>query len=260
MFTEWSWRRHAWMKQPFWHLGQRSALDRVHCFHATAADEFEDVRRRGFRQPVAVIPNGIDVPPDVDRHEKTNRIVFLSRIDPKKGLELLFEAWSSLAQDFRDWELVIAGPLDSTYADKMQNLVRERAIPRTTFSGAVYGARKTELLAGSRLFVLPTYSENFGLAIADALAHGTPVITTIETPWKDLSERGCGWSIRPDARELKEAMTRALSTPALELSAMGAIGRAWMARDYGWDGVAERMTEVYRWLIDGGAKPECVAV
>ncbi|HLF97411.1 MAG TPA: glycosyltransferase [Methylococcaceae bacterium] len=258
MFTPWSWRHHALVKKPFWYALQKPALGRVDCFHATADSELEDVRRRGFRQPVAVIPNGVEIPDLAGTGKVGQRLVFLSRIHEKKGVHLLIRAWRTLADRYPGWELVIAGSVDSAYGQDMVRLAQEIGAPRLRFAGEVLGREKTELLAGARLFVLPTFSENFGIAIAEALAHGTPAITTVETPWTGLEARGCGWCIQADLPALERTLALAMNRSSEELEAMGISGRRWVAEDYGWQRVAGMMESVYRWLLGQGSRPSCV--
>lgn len=256
MFTPWSWRRRAAIKRPFWYLLQQRALRRVDCFHATAPSEYDDIRARGFQQPVAIVPNGVVVPDLSDAPARDNTVVFLSRIHPKKGLDLLLPVWRDIAARFPGWRLVIAGPLDSAYAQKLRTAAQD--IPRLEFVGQVLGAAKRALLASARLFVLPTYSENFGIAIAEALAHGVPVITTHATPWAGVKDRACGWIIEPTGPALREAMICALDRDAATLAAMGATGRQWMQAEFGWEQVAAQMDRVYRWLAFDEPRPDCV--
>jgi glycosyltransferase involved in cell wall biosynthesis len=255
MLSSWSMRYKAALKAPFWALLQKPALARSHCLHVTAPIEYEDVRRVGLRAPVAVIPYGIDIPQLRPGEPRLKRVVFMSRIDPKKGVDLLLPAWQALAADFSDWELVIAGPLGGTYADSMQALARRLAVPRVRFTGQVLGEDKRALLSGAALFVLPTRSENFGMVVPEALAHGTPVITTDETPWQEIRRRGCGWIIHPERQELEQVLRAAMSRPPEHLRAMGATGRAWMQADYAWGRIAAMMRDTYAWLLHGGVRP-----
>lgn len=259
MFSQWSWQYKAHLKRPFWYLLQKPALKRVDCFHATSQEEVEDIRRRGFTQPIALIPNGVEVPPtEALSPSKENKLVFLSRIHTKKGVHLLIPAWLQIADQFPDWKLVIAGKLDSAYATEMQELAKTHQAPRLEFAGEVLGSAKTQLLSSARLFVLPSFSENFGIAIAEALAHKTPVITTIHTPWHNLNKNQCGWCIPATQDALIQALQTSLSIPSATLDEMGTTGRIWMENDFSWPEIAQKMEAVYNWLLEEGDIPQSI--
>ena len=258
MMSTWAWGFKSNLKRPFWKFLQRPALERVNCFHTTAENELEDVRRLDFKQPVAVIPNGVQLP-DISGIQKCNRrLVFLSRIHEKKGLHLLIPAWRAIQESFPDWELVIAGKIRDDYGNRMVKLAENLDTERIIFLGEVLGDQKRELLAGARLFVLPSFSENFGIAVAEAMAHGTPVITTDETPWTNLEQRNCGWCIRPCEKELTETLQKAMNLPLEQLDEMGAAARQWMEREYSWEAIAAMMNQSYSWLLYGGKKPDFI--
>lgn len=256
--SAWSMRYKALVKKPFWHLLQKPALHRCHCFHATSLEEYECIREVGLRGPVAVIPNGIDVPDSCNDRLRRKRIVFLSRIDPVKGIDMLLHAWASIQAEFTDWELVIAGPLKGAYPDSMQALAGELGAERVTFTGEVLGEAKRSLLQTASLFVLPSHSENFGIAVAEALAHGLPVITTTGTPWSGVSTHDCGWYVAPELNALRDALRSALTRPLAILHQMGINGHVWMQRDYSWAHIAGMMRNTYQWLLQGGQRPEWV--
>jgi len=258
MLSPWSMQHKSLIKQPFWQLLQKPALQRVDCFHVTAPLEYDDIRRVGLKTPASIIPNGVDIPELPEKIQKLKKIVFLSRIDPKKGLDILLPAWTAIANKFEDWELVIAGPLDGEYPKTVQAMAEELGTPRVKFIGQILGEEKRNLLASASLFVLPTYSENFGIAVAEALAHGTPVITTTETPWTDVKQKNCGWCIPPDEDKLKETLTEALNQPLQKLQEMGDHGRVWMQQDYAWPRIAEMMKQTYAWLQHNSSKPDWI--
>ena len=257
--------RSKWKKRiAWWLLGQRLTLTRAHCFHATAESEAEDIRRLGFRQPVAIIPNGIEIPDlpiDRPRHGDRRTLLFMSRVHPIKGVDSLLKAWGALAPRYPEWDLAIVGPSDPPgYLDKMKALATRLGLARVSFVGPLYGAAKSEAYWNADVFVLPTHSENFGLVIGEALAHGCPAITTREAPWAGLQTHSCGWWIEDSLKALTVALDQAMSLDRGALAEMGARGRAWMERDFGWDGIARQMSDVYLWLLGRGERPACVVL
>ena len=254
--SQWAMNYKKFIKLPFWNLRQRPALSRCHAFLATAENELQDIERAGIRGEGMLIPNGVDIP-DVDMmRPRPKHILFLSRIHPVKGLDMLIKAWKSLAEEFPDWSLDIAGALDGEYATSVQKLVRTESVPRVNFLGEVHGDEKSRLFREASLFVLPSFTENFGIVVAEALAAGVPVITTTGTPWKGLLEaHGCGWTVNPEQHALSVPIRHALSRTEGELRAIGGAGRSWMERDYSWSGVAEQMHIAYDYLLHGGSRP-----
>src|SRR5690606_27143605 len=125
----------------------------------------------------------------------SRRLLFLARIHKKKGVDVLLNAWRRLEERHPDWELTIAGPDDGGYLDGMKQLAAALQLRRVDFTGPVYGERKSTLLQSSDLYVLPTHSENFGMTVAEALAHGVPAIVTKGAPWQGLEDHQCGWWI-----------------------------------------------------------------
>lgn len=247
-------------KRLFWPLLQRPVMSRASCFHATGDAEYNDIRRLGFGQPVAIIPNGIHLPkvestgtrpPDALR-----TLLFVGRIHPTKGIDLLLEAWREVAPRFPDWQLQIVGSdrgyrRHSGYLAKMQELARSLDAKRVVFSGELNGARKWEAFQQADLYVLPSHSENFGMTVAEALASGTPVITTRGTPWEQLGKRGAGWWVDISVGAIASALRDACSRTATDLAEMGLRGRRWMEEEYSWDVIGRKMSLTYRWLAGG---------
>lgn len=258
--SEWAMASGSWVKKAFWPFIQKPALDPVTCFHATAASEYEDIRRLGFQQPVAIIPNGVDIPDLPPKlYSNTRTLLFLSRIHPTKGLDILLKAWGALQNRFDDWEIRIVGPDSGDgYLPKMKRLATELGLKRVTFEGPLYGTDKLEAYRKSELFVLPTHSENFGMAVAEALASGVPVIVTKGAPWGELEQNKGGWWIDIGLGPLVACLEKALTVSPENLSEMGLHGRAWMKNEYSWDKIGLRMLEVYNWVLKGGRKPDCV--
>lgn len=258
-FSSWAMQHGSSVKRLFWPFLQKPALARATCFHATAESEYEDVRRLGFRQPVAVLPNGIDLPVLVrDKSARTGAkrtLLFLSRVHPIKGIELLLNAWQRIQVIFPDWQLRIVGSDDgyhgsTGYSDKLAEMARRLGLRDVEFSGALYSMDKYDAYLDADLFVLPTFSENFGMAVAEALAHGTPAIVTKGAPWSGLAAQQSGWWIDSGTEPLIGCLTEAMSLSPTQLAVMGRRGREWMGRDFSWQGIGAKMAETYRWLCN----------
>ena len=258
MLEQWSLKHRALKKKIAWGLYQKRILRGAAVLHATSAAEAQSARRAGFRQPIAVIPNGADLPPLNPLPATPGQsVVFLSRIHPKKGLLDLVEAWSALRPT--GWELLIAGPDENGYRQVVEGAIRKQHLEGSVrLLGPVEGTEKSQLLQKARWFVLPSYSENFGLVIAEALAAEVPVITTHGTPWEELNERQCGMWIPTGAEALTKALRSALSMPEDIRREMGIRGRQLIAEHYGWSGIALQMKSVYLWISQGGTQPDCV--
>lgn len=259
--SRWAMQNGSFFKKVFWPLAQRPVLESVTCFHATAYSEYEDIRRLGFRQPVAIIPNGIDIPIVHQNEPETNRtLLFLGRIHPKKGLEMLLPAWKVLQQKFPDWQLKIIGPDNHGHQTKMQELSERLGLQRIEFCEPRYGKAKTESFVGADLFVLPTYSENFGMAVAEALAAGVPAVVTRGAPWAELEKHNAGWWVDISVEGLVVGLSNAMAKDRDELSSMGQRGRAWMASEYSWSEIGKHMLQTYEWILHGGNTPDWVLV
>lgn len=237
---------------------QWPVLTRAGLLHATSVEELADIRRLGFRAPVAVIPNGIDMPGDVPPAAigPLRVLLFLGRLHPVKGIDRLLAAWERLAPRHPDWSLRLAGPGEPDHVAAVER--RAASLPRVTLSGPVYGADKSAAYRSASLFVLPSHSENFGMAVAEALAHGLPAVVGKGAPWSGLVAEQAGWWVENDVETLTATLDSAMAKAPEALAAMGARGRAWMARDFGWAGIAERMVAAYRYARGEAPQPDWV--
>ena len=266
MLEPWALRYHKGRKAVAWRLYQHRALARSAGLLATAEPEYAALRALGLRAPVAVIANGVVVPP-APRATPTpgNRrtLLFLSRLHPKKNLIGLLDAWRIICSDtqFDGWTLRIAGPDEGGHrADVGAHIARLGLTARVVVAGAIAEADKADAFAAADLFVLPSFSENFGIVVTEALAHGVPVITTHGTPWAELPKRGCGWWVAPTPVALAGALGEAMSLDAAARTAMGAAGRDYVGAAFGWDRIAANTLGFYEWLLHGGCRPDYVDV
>ena len=244
-------------KRVAWHLYQRRTLGLADAFQATSEAEAADVRRAGLRQPVAVIPHGVAMPPEVPpRPARAGRrtALFLSRVHPIKGLPDLVEAWGRVRPD--GWRLVVAGPDEEGHRAELERQVGAAGLGgAVSFTGPVEESAKWDLYREADLFVLPTHSENFGIVVAEALAAGLPVLTTRGAPWRALETERCGWWTDVGAEPVAAALREATAAPPDALRAMGERGRAYVRAELSWERSAAEHLALYRWLLGDGPRP-----
>lgn len=257
--ARWSLAKGKWKKRIFGALFQYPALRLTDMFHATSEKEYEEIRDQGYKQPVAIVPIGMDVP-EVESHVKEDvgrvrKVVFFGRLHKVKGVDRLVRAWEEVAQG--GWELVIAGP-DCGMLEVLKRIVAEGDVPRVSFVGEINGSAKYDFLAGGDIYVLPSDTENFGVTVAEALASGTPVIASQGTPWQGLEKERCGRWIPIGVEPLAAALKEMIAMSDEERAAMGARGREWIRRDFSWKGIGAQMKSAYEWLLGHGDRPEWV--
>ena len=184
------------------------------------------------------------------------KALFLGRIHKIKNLLNLLEAWAQL--DSIDWILQLAGPNeDGHLAEVQQRISRLGLQDHVQYLGSIEDANKREVYASADLFILPSFSENFGVVVAEALSHGLPVIATRGTPWQGLEQHGCGWWVEPNVDGLLGALRQAVAKKPADLQEMGARGQA-HGREFDWQSIAGKTIEVYRWVLGRGDRPSCV--
>ena len=263
MLEPWSLRQ-KWLKKRIARLAyQDRDLRCAAALHATAESEAEQFRRLGFANRIIVSPNGVNVPGVFERQQTPNerkRALFVSRMHPKKGVMELVDAWHRWESGCRSpsgmgWccELVytVSGGLEKEYEAKVRSRVAELGLEdRFVFTGALNDVEKWDAYARADLFVLPTYSENFGIVVAEALWAGVPVITTRGTPWQELETERCGWWIDAGEKPLAAALTRATALSDGERREMGVRGRSLVEKKYTWDAVCGEMVRGYRGILE----------
>ncbi len=255
MLEPWSLTQRTWAKRAALATWEGGTLRRAALLHATSEAEAAQFHSLGLRNPVAILPNLVEVPP-VSRDaggDDHRGVLFLSRLHPKKGVEPLVRVWARVAPDFPGWSLRVHGPDPDGLGARLRGIAHGLGLREPSFhlGPEVDGEAKEAVFRQASLFVLPTQSENFGNTVAEALARGLPVITTTGAPWEGLTREGCGWWIPAEEAALEAALREALALPPSSRRAMGEKGRAWMARDFGADRVALGMIQAYGTLRSG---------
>lgn len=262
MLAPWAMRHKYWRKKAAWQLYQRRDLMRATAIHATSAEEAGHVAALNLGHTATLIPNGADLPTDTPSPETAARTgprkaVFLGRLHPVKGLPLALEAWKNVRPD--DWVFEIAGPDEDGYRAVLQDQITRLALEDCVrLIGAVDGNAKTGLLGAADLFVLPSHSESFGMVVAEALAHGLPVLTTKAVPWPDLERIDCGWRVPVSVQGLADGLSMATTLSDEARIAMGVRGHDLVRTQYSWESVAMRFLDLYA-SVQAGFKTGQVA-
>lgn len=242
----WSGTRKMFLKR-LWEVTCNALIRPGRCvLHVTSRAESEESCMRIPRARPIVIENGIELPPVLEprgwRPGGRIRLLYIGRLDPKKGIENLFEALSSLDEAVT---LAVCGTGDTRYVDSLKELAKRRGIAsRVDFVGEVGGQAKAEAFRDADVCVVPSHTENFAVVVAEALAHGVPVIASKGTPWSGLVEHDCGLWVDNDPASLVAAIQE---IRARDLPGMGVRGRLWV-RTFSWEKIAERMWGVYQML------------
>jgi glycosyltransferase involved in cell wall biosynthesis len=254
-------------------------LQKADCLHALCAAEADNFRSYGLKNPIAIIPNGVDMPENGDRRTEIGNpptacdtmaekfpdmkgrrsSLFRSRLHPKKGLSNLLQAWRPVVRDFKDWCLLIAGAGQPAYEQELKIQVNDYALGKSVvFLGAIYGEDKKQALAAADVFVLPSFSEGFSMAILEAAAACLPVLLTPECHFPELVKAGAAIEIAPQASAIEQGLRCILELPDEQRRIMGRRGLELVKQSYTWPVIAGRMCEVYEWLAGNRSRPECV--
>jgi glycosyltransferase involved in cell wall biosynthesis len=213
--------------------------------HVTSEYESRENSARFPGIRMAMIPNGVDVPANLDRIDRREelRLLFIGRLDPKKGIESLLAA-CSLVDSEPPWHLAIAGRGSPEYVSQLKERIHALGIEhKVELVGEVLSEAKKRLFENSDVALVPSHTENFAIVVAEALAHGVPVIASKGTPWNRLDEMKCGLWVDNDPGTLADAI-RNIST--MPLQRMGMVGREWMLKEFSWRSVSEKMLDLYR--------------
>ncbi|MBD2152296.1 glycosyltransferase [Pseudanabaena sp. FACHB-1277] len=259
MLEPWALAYKAWKKNLYFSLLEKPALEKASCIHMLASTEAERIQPLGLKMPIEVVPNGIhreqfniEHNPDIfykqfpeTRNKKL--IIFLGRIDPKKGLDLLAIAFKAIHQQFQDMHLVIAGPDNVSYGTVIkQHLEEYRCLDAVTFTGILTGELKYAALAAARIYVAPSYSEGFSMSVLEGMAAGLPCVITTGCNFPEAAE--VAKIVGINSEEIIEALVNLLKHPD-QAKEMGDRARQFILEKYTWEQIAARMKAIYNKIL-----------
>lgn len=256
MLEEWSLKQNMFKKRVALFFYQRFFLNLADVIIGTAEQECLNIKKHTSNNNIYLVGNCLDfsyceLDNKLSDHTKLNsklKLLFLSRIHHKKGIENLFYAWSNLQTNIRkNWQLIIAGDGEPNYLSFLQKLALDLKINEEIhFVGHITGENKKLLYLQSDIFILPTFSENFGNVIVEAMATGLPVITTDETPWKIINIINAGWCIKVGVDPIYTVLEYALVMKKLDLEKMGQNGKEYVNKFFAPDHIAKELDRIYK--------------
>jgi len=278
MLEPWALRNSRWKKLIARLLWENDAQHRAACFHAVSPSEYDDMRRHGLRNPICVIPNGIDLPEvggpatagklrsEVGdpatagklQSEGKKTLLYLGRLHPKKNLVALLKAWEAVRKS-DGWKLVIAGWDQGNHQCQLQELTSDLGLVNSvTFVGPKFGDQKEHLYRNADAFVLPSVSEGLPMAVLEAWAYARPVVMTNECNLSEGFSRNAALKIGTTAESITSSLSQMFEMSDDDRHAMGKNGRALVAEKFSWPRIGAEMRAVYEWILGGGAVPETV--
>jgi poly(glycerol-phosphate) alpha-glucosyltransferase len=272
MLEPWALRNSRTKKAIAARLFERSNLRHAACLHCSHA-EVEGVRRFGLKNPIAVLPNGADLPRQGMPHARPEwlpsdgrrTLLFLGRLHPKKGIRETLEAWALLkvlAPDIaRRWRLVTAGWGDGGHGESFVAHAHALGISGDVlFPGQIFGSEKEAVLAHADAFILASHSEGLPIAVLEAWAHRVPVLMTRQCNLPEGFTTGAAVEVTSEPARLADGLASFLGLPEEELLAMGARGRRLVEANFAWEGIAAQVAAVYAWVLGRQPKPPCVSI
>lgn len=271
MLDPWAVQHSAWKKKVVAAWFEKQHLRTAACLHALCQSEAEAMRQYGLTNPIAIIPNGIDIPssdaiPASTEPAWSNRVpsdkkvlLFLGRIHPKKGLASLIEGWSRSQADIKDWCLVIAGWDENGHRTQLETHVKAKGLEETVlFVGSQLGKDKTASYARADAFVLPSLSEGLPMSVLEAWSYRLPVLMTPQCNLPEGFRANAALSFEPTPEGNRQVLQKLGGLSQNQLSVLGTNGYQLVQEKFTWEKVSEQMAEVYEWVLTGKKKPDCI--
>lgn len=269
MMDPWAWRRSVAKKLLALAAYQRRVLASTDCFHALCEEEAAAIRHLGYPQPIAIIPNGVSPPADVPRksltsfqalHNHKKIALYLGRVHPKKGLPLLIEAWMRAGASTNDWKLLIVGPDELSHKQELLTLIEKynsSGLSSISILPPAYAEDKALLLKSASLFILPSLSEGFSMAVLEAMAASTTCLITSACNFPEIDRAHAGMIAAPSVGDIKAKLEILLNGSDLKRMATNAANLA--NNSYSWHRVSQMYRDTYAWLLDRRTMPDFVS-
>lgn len=273
MLDSWAIKNSGFKKKLAASFYEKAALKKASCLQAFTMQEYEDIRQYGLKNPVCIIPNGVDLADDIIALKKFDPpwkniipsgqkiLLYLGRIHPKKGLTNLIKAWkqsqSNGSNNYQKWNLVIAGWDQGGYEQELKNLVKNLELTHSVhFIGPQFKEDKKLTFAHAHGFILPSFSEGLPMAVLEAWAYELPVLMTKHCNLSEGFDSESAIEIAPTFDNIAEGLVKFFLLSDEERTAIGFRGKDLVANKFNWNKIAKQMHAVYKWVLKEGPMPE----
>lgn len=270
MLDPWALNNSAWKKKLVGALFENAHLHSAACMHALCDSEMQSMRAYGLKSPVAVIPNGVDLPDlnasigsSIWPEEERKALLFIGRIHPKKGLPLLLGAWAALKNEnpryADEWFLAIAGWSEVGHIDELKRQAEELSIQNDVcFLGSLYREEKDAALRQASAYILPSYSEGLPMSVLEAWSYKLPSLITPECNIPEGFAAEAALSIDTTVASVQGGLRDLFTMSESDRTYLGERAYSLVQSQFTWGQIGKQMVGVYDWMLGGGEAPECV--
>ena len=238
----------------------------VYCYHALCQKEMEDIRAYGLKQPIAIIPNGINLPKTTKKYVKPDsnyHLLYLGRLHPKKGIDILLQAIATLKKEnpniFNNWIIDIVGWDHENCQTKLEHIVHSNNLKEIViFHGGLFGEDKIKMYANADAYILPSHGEGLPMTILEAWSWKLPVVMTPQCNIPEGFEANAAIRIEDNVSSIKQGLQTLFNMSDEERISMGNRGYKLVSENFTWDASAQKMIMLYKWLTNQGEKPDFV--
>lgn len=263
MLSPWAKNHKSFKKKLAWILYQRNNMKKATIIHATSSMEANYLKSYRLNIPIVTIPNGVNNINnsfnsvylrdswlrEISFLKRYKVILFVGRVHKVKGLMNLLKAWNYIKPSKEVFKLVIAGPSEDNYKSKLIKYINSNKLEeQVSFLGTLEEAEINYLYKTSFVLALPSFTENFGMVVPEALRYGVPIITTTSTPWQELNNNNAGWCVEPTLEGLVQALKSAINLSPKQKEEMSIKAKN-LSEKYLWENVSKIYLETYKSLV-----------